>query len=78
MSTNLLTPTPAQLRSLRRRAVNDTTRAIARWGVRLTWAQADDLGELVLDWMRQRLDLTSETDEDGIVFRPAASQGGAR
>lgn len=62
--------TPAQVTQLRRHAVNDVTRTIMTSGVRLTWAQADDLGDEVVQWMRDRLGLTSRTTDAGITFEP--------
>lgn len=58
------------IEQLRLMAVNDVTRAIAVEGIELTYDEADDLGEVVLDWMHNRLGLTiSETDE-GVVATP--------
>lgn len=58
------------IEQLRLMAVNDVTRAIAAEGIELTYDEADDLGEVVLDWMHNRLGLTiSETDE-GVVATP--------
>lgn len=64
--------TDDQIQQLARRAINDTTREIAATGVALTWDQADDLGEQVLDWMRSRLGLRIETDADEVRCMPAA------
>lgn len=55
---------------LRRKAVNDTTRAVARAGLRLTNDQVDDLGEEVLDWVEKRLEVRVEVDYDGVLLRP--------
>lgn len=58
------------MQSLRAMALDDNARAIARNGVTLTHADVEDLGEEVIDWMRRRLDLTDESDADGVAFRP--------
>lgn len=68
--TNLTTATDDQIEQLRLRAVNETTRGIARTGIRLTWDQADDLGDMISDWMRKRLDLRMTTDHSGVTFCP--------
>lgn len=62
--------TDEQMVEIRRAAVNDITRAIARDGVRLTWSQAEDLGDVATDWLCKRLGLRSSTDSDGVTFAP--------
>lgn len=64
------TATPEQITQIRRHAVNDVTRKIMESGVKLTWEQADDLGDEVIGWMRARLGLTSRTTDAGITFEP--------
>jgi hypothetical protein len=65
------TATEVQIIQLRRRAVNDVTREIMANGIKLTWEQADDLGDMVLDWMGKRLGLKSRTTDAGITFTPS-------
>lgn len=64
------TATEDQITQLRRHAVNDMTREIMANGIKLTWEQADDLGDEVLDWMGKRLGLKSRTTDAGITFTP--------
>lgn len=66
----MITATATHLEQLRLRAVNDVTREIAAQGVRLTHEQADDLGEVVIDWMRGELDLAIYTDDVGVTLAP--------
>jgi hypothetical protein len=42
-------------------------------GLKLTWAQADDLGDETIDWMRSRLGLKGTTSDRGITFNPDPS-----
>ncbi len=67
------TATAEQIATIRARAVNDTARAMMLRGVRLTYAQADDLGEEALDWLRSRLGLRSSTTDGWILCEPADS-----
>lgn len=60
----------AQLEEIRHHAVNDVTREIMSNGIKLTWDEADDLGDETLDWMRTRLGLKSSTTDSGITFKP--------
>ena len=62
--------TEAQIKQLRAHAVNTTTREIMAQGVKLTWAQADDLGDETIDWMSGRLGLNKRTTNEGITFTP--------
>jgi hypothetical protein len=39
-------------------------------GLKLTWVQAHDLGDEVVNWMRTRLGLKSITSDHGITFKP--------
>lgn len=53
----------SQLARLSAHAVDSVTRAIMADGIDLSHAEADELGEETLDWMRARLGLTiTETD----------------
>jgi len=63
--------TADQLGVIRRRAYDQVARDMARDGVRLSWEQADDLGDEAIDWMRSRLGLKSMTDDRGLTFRPS-------
>lgn len=65
------TATRDQITQLRRHAVNDVTRGIMARGVRLTWKQADDLGDEVLGWMKERLGLAMQTTDAGVTFAPS-------
>jgi len=69
------TATDDQLAQLRRHAVNTVTREIMANGIKLTWEQADDLGDEVIDWMGTRLGLKSRTTDAGIVFSPTRTSG---
>lgn len=60
----------SRLASIRRRAFNDTTRAMMRDGIQLTHEEADELGEEALDWLRNRLRLDVRISEDGITASP--------
>lgn len=64
------TATDDQITQLRRHAVNDVTREIMTNGIKLTWDQAHDLGDEVIDWMGTRLGLKSRTTDAGITFTP--------
>lgn len=68
---SITTATEDQITQLRRHAVNDVTREIMRDGIKLTWEQAHELGDEVIDWMRSRLGLGSRTTDDGITFTPS-------
>jgi hypothetical protein len=72
----LTTATEAQIKQLRAHAVNAVTREIMALGVKLTWAQADDLGDETIDWMGGRLGLNKRTTDEGITFTPPKSYTG--
>ncbi len=72
---NIAAVTEDQITQLRRHAVNDATREIMWNGVKLTWEQADDLGQEVIDWMRTRLGLQTRTTDAGIVFYGRRADG---
>ncbi len=72
----LTTATEAQIEQLRRHAVNDVTREIMAHGVKLTWEQADALGDETIDWMGGRLGLNKRTTDAGITFAPPKSYTG--
>lgn len=65
--------TDEQLEQIRRNAVNSVTRDLASTGIKLTWEQADDLGDEPIDWLRNRLGLKSQTTDAGITFTPTTS-----
>jgi hypothetical protein len=69
--------TDNQITQLRQHAVNSVTREIMTNGIRLTWAQADDLGDEVINWMSSRLGLKTITSDHGITFRPDPGVTGA-
>ena len=70
--------TEAQIKQLRAHAVNAITNEIAANGITLTHAQADDLGEEVMNWMQGRLMLdVVETDRGTICTPPKHYTGGA-
>jgi hypothetical protein len=69
------TATQDQITQLRRHAVNTVTREIMANGIKLTWEQADDLGDEVIDWMGKRLGLKSRTTDAGIIFSPTRTSG---
>lgn len=62
--------TDNQITQLRRHAVNSVTGEIMAHGTKLTWDQANDLGDEVINWMRTRLGLKSTTSDRGITFKP--------
>ena len=63
--------TEPQITQLRRHAVNDVTREIMAHGVKLTWDQAEELGDETIDWMSGRLGLNRQTSDTGVVFTPS-------
>lgn len=62
--------TEPQITQLRRHAVNDVTREIMAHGVKLTWDQAEELGDETIDWMSGRLGLNRQTSDTGVIFTP--------
>jgi hypothetical protein len=66
MTTQTQTATETQLTTIRRRAYDDTARALAVSGVVLTHEQADDLGDEAMDWLRTRLGLRIEETAAGV------------
>lgn len=62
--------TDDQIETIRKRAYNQTARDMAHGGVKLTWEQADDLGDQAIDWMRSRLGLRISTTDRGIIGQP--------
>lgn len=62
--------TAEQMEAIRKRAYNSTARAMASHGVKLTWAQADTLGDDAMDWLRDRLSLKIKTTDRGVVGTP--------
>lgn len=59
-----------QIAAIRARAVNDTTREIARRGITLTDAEADSLGDDVLGWLSHRLGMSIHHTDRGVVCLP--------
>jgi hypothetical protein len=59
--------------ALRHRRVDAFSRRVARRGWRLTWAEADGLGEEALAWASRRLGLSVSTDDAGVVLSPATA-----
>jgi hypothetical protein len=51
--------------------VDAFSRSLEREAWRLTWPEADDLGEEALAWARRRLGLSVATDDAGVVLSPA-------
>ena len=60
----------AQIEQLRQHAVNSVTNMIAMHGIKLTWEQADALGDETIDWMVGRLGLNKRTTDVGVTFTP--------
>ncbi len=52
-------------------AYNAWAREMSRSGVRLTHDQADKIGDVGQDWLRNRLSLAIETDDRGLIATPA-------
>jgi hypothetical protein len=67
---NIPNATGTHLDTIRARAYDDTARAMAGHGVRLTWDQEGELGEGATAWLADRLGLHSETDSDGVTYYP--------
>jgi hypothetical protein len=57
--------------SIRARAVNDETREIAAHGGRLTAEEVEEIGEEGVAWLRTRLGLAVEADDEGGVVLTA-------
>lgn len=66
--------TKKQMETIRARRVDDTARKMISKGVSLSWMQVDELGEMRVAWIGQRLGLNSYTDEEGVHFRPKGSR----
>lgn len=64
MTTNA---TDTHIATIRARAYNETAREMARTGVYITHEQADEIGDVGMDWLRTRLGLEIETDDRGVV-----------
>ena|SRR3982750_1129576 len=62
--------TEPQIVQLRRHAVNDVTREIMARGIKLTWDQAEALGDETIGWMSGRLGLNRLTSDMGVIFTP--------
>ena len=62
--------------AIEHRAINDVTREIQRDGIVLTWDEADRIGDAGAQWLRDRLGLTAETAENGVVYRPETDSYG--
>jgi hypothetical protein len=60
--------TTTEMETIRARRVDDEARRMMRAGVTLTWAEAAEIGDEGVDWIRRRLGLESVTDEVGIAF----------
>lgn len=61
------TITSKQVESVRARAVDDETRAIAERGCLIPWGVADDLGSEAIDWLRTRLGARVTRGADGMI-----------
>lgn len=75
MTTNIapIDPTPEDIAQIRLMAVNDRTRKFGEHGIRLSHDEADEIGEVALDWLRDRFDLRLVTDDRGTMLLPRAS-----
>ena len=62
--------TADQLAALRNHAVNDATREIMAGGIRLSHAQAAELGDETLTWIHVRLGLTVNATDVGVECAP--------
>jgi len=62
--------TSTEVESIRIGRYDDAARRMEACGVRLTWAQADEIGDVGDGWLRGRLGLHSETDADGATYAP--------
>jgi hypothetical protein len=58
--------------SIRARAVNDETRELAAHGGRLTAEEVDAIGEEGVAWLRTRLELAVEADDEGGLILTAS------
>lgn len=61
---------PAELATIRARRVDDTTRAMMLRGVRLTHAQAADVGDAGIAWLASRLRLAIRATDIGVECTP--------
>lgn len=61
------TITHKQVESVRVRAVDDHTRAMASSGCLIPWSVADDLGAEAMDWIRTRLGVRVTRGADGML-----------
>ena len=68
--TKQTTATADQMDSIRARRVDDSTRKMMETGGRLTWEQADEIGDEGSHWLRERLGLSTETDDTGVLYTP--------
>ena len=64
--------TGAQIETIEANAYNDLARQMEAQGIHLTHDQADQIGDLGLDWLTRRLGLTVEADAHGVTFTPAS------
>lgn len=59
----------ALLEGIIRRALTPAVCAAMRTGFCLTWEQAEELGDMERDWIRYRMELDVETDNEGVTYR---------
>lgn len=64
----MTTATEQQMATILARRVDDVAREMMATGVRLSWAQRDEIGDEASDWLRRRLGLTVTTDEAGVTY----------
>lgn len=56
------------LQTIRRQAFDDGARFIVEHGIMLTHDEADEIGDVGFDWLKNRLGLTVTTDDEGVYF----------
>jgi hypothetical protein len=67
--------TASEVATIRAARVDTIARRMMARGVRLSHDQADDLGDVGIDWLRTRLGLTVTTDDRGVLALPATLLG---
>lgn len=60
----------AEIAAIEARRVDDTARAMMREGLRLTFAQADGIGDAGIAWLAVRLRLTIRATDTGVDCTP--------
>lgn len=66
--------TRTQISTILAAAVNATARAMAQKGVALSHKQADEIGDLGVDWLKNRLNLQVVETDQGVVCIPKGKE----